>query len=131
MCSALRVREAEILTATMEERVDGGMSIPQQQRAVEDAQYMRLSSIIDGISRAVRELPSHQQRAIILVYFVGMGKERASFELDCDLRTIRRRCFGGIKRMSLPLFALYSKVAAWRDEEADRMLKKFGLGNST
>ena len=48
--NALRVREAELLASFTDERVDGGVPIPQQQRVVEDVQYMRLLSIIDGIS---------------------------------------------------------------------------------
>ena len=127
MRNALRVREAELLASFTDERVDGGSPIPQQQRAVEDMQYMRLSSIIDGISKAVRDLPGHQQRAVVLTYLVGMDREEAAIELNCDASTVRRRCIRGIWCMRLKLFALYEKVVCWREEQGAETMREYSL----
>ena len=127
MQTARRVREFEIVTRTLDERVDGGVSIPEQQKVVEDAQYMRLSSIVDGISKAVRELPSHQQRAVILIYLVGIDREEAALELDCDASTVRRRCIRGIWSMRLKLFSLYEKVMQWREEQGAETMREYSL----
>lgn len=129
--SAWRMREAELMAIGPNERVDGGVPIPQQQRVVEDVQYMRLLSIVDGISKAVRDLPEHQQRAVVLIYLVGMDREEAAIELNCDVSTVRRRCIRGISHMRYRLLAIYERVVCWREEQAAVTMKEYAVSNST
>ncbi len=114
--SARKMRELEIMTRLPGERVEGGEDIPPQQRVMEDPHYVKLSKIVEGISSAVRSLPPSQQKAVILIYFVGMDREQASMKLHCGYATVRRWCVRAIEEIHVDLLAHYHAIVSWRNE---------------
>jgi len=123
---SLEVRRLEILTACGDsEDVDGGSPVPREQRVLEDAECAELSSIVDAISGAVRDLPVDLQKAVILIYFVEMDWELAALELYCESRTVRRWCAKAIRQMRFRLLAQYGKVLEWRFRQAEAVLEEY------
>jgi DNA-directed RNA polymerase specialized sigma24 family protein len=120
---SMRIRELELLAKHSEDHVDGGEMIADQQRVVEDKEYCELSCIVNGVSSAVSALPTHLQKAVILVYMVGMSRESASIELHCANPTVRRWCLRAIKLMRWRLSRLYPKVIEWRGREEEERVK--------
>lgn len=114
--ATLRMFEQMALSPSADgERVDGGESVPTAQRMVEDVRIAELSSIVDAVNDAVRRLPGHLQRAVILVYFLGRRFDWAADELNCEHNTVRRWCKQALEIMRPRLVKLYHKVLDWRE----------------
>ena len=115
--ASLRMLEQMALGSSMDgERVDGGTKLPEQQRVVEDVRIAELSKIVETVNTAVRDLPGHLQRAVILVYFLDRRFDWAADELNCDHVTVRRWCRRAIEIMRHDLARLYEGVSRWRDD---------------
>ena len=116
MRASLRTLEQMALGTSDGERVDGGTKLPEQQRIVEDVRITELSRIVATVNAAVRALPAHLQKAVILVYFLGRRFDQAADELNCEHNTVRRWCKQALEKMRRDLVKLYGKVLNWRDD---------------
>ncbi len=121
--SALQMRELEIMSGLQSERVDGGEPVPVLQRVMEDEECGRLRRIVESIEAAVRHLTHPQQKAIILLYFVGMDREQAAMKLHCGYNTVRRWCLKGIETIHEELSEHYPEILKWRNRAVGEALR--------